>query len=159
MSTANQADYIIITHSNFWTDAGRLAKWRASDLRVALVDAQQVYDQFNGGVMSAEAIHDFLAYAHTNWSLQPKYVVLLGDGSSDIRNYRHAAPTYIPPYLALADPDLGETAADNRFVTITGNDLVPEMHLGRLPANTAGPGSGHGEQDHRVRGPGSVPVQ
>ena len=101
------------------------------------MDAQQVYDQFNGGVMSAEAIHDFLAYAYTNWSLQPEYVVLLGDGSSDIRNYRYSTPTYIPPYLYLADPDLGETAADNRFVTITGNDNVPEMHLGRLPANTA----------------------
>jgi hypothetical protein len=137
LNTANGADYIIVTHSNFWVDAGRLAQWRSRDFRVVLVDVQQVYDQFNGGVMSAEAIHDFLAYAYTNWSLQPKYVVLLGDGSSDIRNYRYSASTYIPPYLYLADPDLGETAADNRFVTITGDDLVPEMHLGRLPANNA----------------------
>lgn len=130
------AQYIILTHSAFWNEAGTLALWRDRDFDVAMVDVQQVYDQFNGGQTSAEAIHDFLAYAYTHWSPQPTYVVLLGDGSYDIRNYRYSVTTYIPPYLHLADPTMGETAADNRFVTITGNDLVPEMHLGRLPANT-----------------------
>jgi hypothetical protein len=131
------ADYVIISHTNFWADAQRLAQHRSKGFRVLLVDAQQVYDQFNGGLMSAEAIRDFLAYAHANWSPPAKYAVLLGDGTSDMRNYRYPAPTYIPPYLYLADPDLGETAADNRFVTVTGNDNMPDLHLGRLPANTA----------------------
>ena len=130
------ADYIIITHSDFWADAYRLARWRDQDFAVALVDVQQVYDQFNGGLRSAEAIHDFFAYAYTNGTPQPKYVVLLGDGTYDLRNYASGSATYIPPYLYLADPTIGETAADNRFVTLTGNDNMPEMHLGRLPANT-----------------------
>lgn len=130
------AEYVIITHKDFWAEAGQLAQWRDYDFTVALVDVQQVYDQFNGGSMSAEAIHDFLAHAYKEWTPKPEYVVLFGDGSLDMRHYRDTFNTYIPPYLAYVDPGLGETAADNRFVTLEGNDLVPDMHLGRLPANT-----------------------
>jgi hypothetical protein len=32
---------------------------------------------------------------------------------------------------------MGETAADNRLVTLVGNDLVPDLHLGRFPAYSA----------------------
>ena len=47
----------------------------------------------------------------------PLYVVLVGDGSFDPRQYRaDSPPTFIPPYLADVDPWAGETAADNRYV-------------------------------------------
>ena len=133
------ADYIIITHPDFWAEAERLAQYRALDYRVALVDLRQVYDRVNGGQMSAEAIHDFLKQAYLTWlTPAPTYVVLLGDGNYDMRNYKgNSGSTYLPPYLELVDPDLGETAADNRFVTLTGDDILPEMHIGRLVANTA----------------------
>jgi len=134
----NRADYIIITHGNFWSQVQTLAAYRAVKYRVAVVDVQEIYDQFNGGLMSAEAIHDFLAYAYQHWQPPaPAFVLLVGDGTNDMRNYLgSSAPTYIPPYLYLADPTLGETAADNRFVTLIGNDIVPDMHIGRLPINT-----------------------
>ncbi len=150
LDSANAADYIIITHRDFWgqgdaepfTLANALADYRAYDFRVALVDVQQIYDQFNGGMMSAESIRDFLAYAHANWTgagdpnvKAPAYVLLMGDGTNDMRKYRSAYNTYIPPFLYLADPDMGETAADNRFVTFIGNDSFPDMHLGRFPVN------------------------
>ena len=87
--------------------------------------------------MSAESIRDFLAYAHDHWKAPaPIYVLLLGDGTNDMRKYRTTNNTYVPPYLYLADPDLGETAADNRFVTFIGNDNLPDMHIGRFPVNT-----------------------
>ena len=139
LSIAEGADYIIITHRNFLSDALRLANHRSSQYRVKLIDVQSIYDQFNGGLMSAESIHDFLAYAYANWVRPaPSYVVLMGDGSYDMRLYKGLSSnvTYIPPYLALVDPSLGETAAENRFVTLVGNDLMPDMHIGRLPVNT-----------------------
>lgn len=133
------ADYIIISHSAFWSEAQRLAQYRSHDFRVFLVDVQRIYDQFNGGLMSAESIRDFLAYANANWiQPAPAYVVLMGDGTSDPRDYLGGgagAPIFIPPYLYLADPTLGETAADNRFVTFIGDDMMPDMHIGRLPVN------------------------
>ncbi len=132
------ADYIVITHSAFWSDAQRLAQYRARTFRVVLVDVQRIYDQFNGGLMSAESIHDFLDYARVNWKQPaPAYVVLMGDGTSDFRDYGGGgAPIFIPPYLYLADPTLGETAAENRFVTLVDNDMAPDMHIGRLSVNT-----------------------
>ena len=134
----NQAEYILITHRAFWDQAMQLAHYRSSSFHVALVDVQEIYNQFNGGMMSAEAIHDFLDYAYHSWQRPaPQFVLLMGDGSYDLRKYRASSPTsFIPPYLYLADPTLGETAADNRFVTVEGNDILPDMALGRLPANT-----------------------
>jgi hypothetical protein len=134
------ADYIIITHRDFFDQALRLANHRAAQFkRIAVIDVQSIYDQFNGGLMSAEAIHDFLAYAHATWvKPAPSYVVLLGDGSNDIRGYRGLTSnaTYIPPYLAMVDPTVGETASDNRFVMLEGDDLMPDMNIGRLPVNS-----------------------
>ncbi len=133
-----QAEYIVITHAKFWDQALRLAQFRAGEFHVALIDVQEIYNQFNGGMMSAESIHDFLAYARQHWQTpSPQYVVLVGDGYYDMRPYKVSSlPTYIPPYLYLADPSLGETAADNRYVTLEGNDILPDMHIGRLSVNT-----------------------
>jgi hypothetical protein len=134
----NRADYILITHGAFWQQAGMLAAHRAGDMRAVMVDIQQIYDQFNGGVMSAESIRDFLAYTHAHWtSPAPAYVLLFGDGTYDMRKYRSAYNTYLPPFLAFVDPDMGETAAENRFVVFEGADNLPDMSIGRFPVNTA----------------------
>ena len=143
LASQNGADYIIIAHPDFWAQATTLARYRAQHYRVALIDVRQIYDQFNGGQLSAESIHDFLAQAYLHWLLPaPKFVLLFGDGNYDMRNYRsNSGPTYLPPYLEFVDADLGETAADNRFVTITGDDTLPEMAIGRFVANTSSEGA------------------
>ena len=110
-------------------------------LRVQVVDVQDIYDEFGGGLMSAEAIRDFIAYAYNNWTKPaPKSILLVGDATYDLRHYKYAAPTFIPPYLAMVDSTTGETAADNRFVAVTlgptGYDILPDLDIGRLPANS-----------------------
>lgn len=138
-SPDNGADYILITHRDFLNAAQILADYRASrGMRVAVVDVQDIYDEFNGGLMSAEAIRDFLAYAYEHWTAPaPRYVLLMGDGTYDMRHYLpDTAPTYIPPYLAFIDTLLGEAATDNRYVTFIGDDNLPDMAIGRMPANT-----------------------
>src|SRR5690606_28355643 len=55
----------------------------------------------------------------------------------DPRQYREdSPPTFIPPYLADVDPWAGETAADNRYVTVDGQDALPDLLIGRLPVKT-----------------------
>ncbi|MGB5051272.1 MAG: C25 family cysteine peptidase [Caldilineaceae bacterium] len=139
LSSSNQADYFIIAHKDFLDAIRPLADYRAArGLKVAVIDVQHIYDTFNFGRMSPQAIRDFLLYAYTNWQTSgSSYVLLVGDGTYDPRQYRSdSAPTFIPPYLELVDPGLGETAADNRYVTILGTDHMPDMHLGRLPAES-----------------------
>jgi len=64
--------------------------------------------------------------------------VLLGDGNYDPKNYLGFGRTsYIPPYLLDVDPWIQETAGDNRYVTLSGTDVMPEMMLGRLAVNSA----------------------
>ena len=144
----NGADYILIAHRSLWAAAERLAAHRRGQgLRVALVDVQDIYDEFNGGQADAAAIRAFLAYAWSGWQPPaPTYVLLLGDGTFDPRGYctppgacpelaTAANSTLIPPYLAAVDPWLGETAADNRFVALDPGSSLPWLAIGRLPAN------------------------
>jgi hypothetical protein len=139
-STANGADYVVITHGDFSADVLPLATHRAGQgLRTLVVDVQDVYDEFSYGIFNPQAIHDFLAYAYANWAPQaPAYVLLVGDGNFDFKdNLGWGEPNYIPPYLADVDPWLGQTAADNRYVCVSGEDIFPDMHLGRLPVKTS----------------------
>lgn len=139
-NSANSADYLLITHHDFSAALQPLANHRARQgLRVRLIDIQDVYDEFSFGLVDPEAIRSFLTYAYTNWQAPaPVYVLLVGDGTFDPKNYLGTSPpTYIPPYLAEVDLWLGETAADNRFVSVSGSDFLPDMHLGRLSVNSA----------------------
>ena len=144
-ATTNGADYLVITHTDFSAAVEPLADHRAAEgLRTAVVDVQDVYDEFSYGVFDPNAIHDFLAYAYANWrSPAPTYVLLVGDGTYDFKdNLGYGEPNYIPPYLAYVDPWMGETAADNRYVCISGGDILPDMHIGRLPVKTAAQATG-----------------
>jgi uncharacterized repeat protein (TIGR01451 family) len=138
-STANAADYIVVTHADFYTDVLPLADHRAAmGLRTMVVDVQEVYDEFGYGIYGPAAIRDFLAYAYANWvPPAPLYVLLVGDGNYDPKDHQGTGePNYIPPYLAHADPWIGQVAADNRYVAISGDDVLPDMHVGRLPVKT-----------------------
>jgi len=140
-SATNGADYIIISHGDFITELQDLADWRSSQgLRVTTLDVQDVYDEFNAGVFDPEAIRSFLSYAYSNWiPPEPLFVLLVGDGNYDFKDYLgRGEPNYIPPYLADVDHYKGETAADNRYVSVDGgDDFLPDMHIGRLPVKTA----------------------
>ena len=139
-SPANGADYLVITHQSFWDQAVALSDHRASQgLRSMPVDVQDVYDEFGYGMVGVAAIHDFLAYAYAHWQAPaPSYVLLIGDGHYDPKDYYgYGRESYVPPYLAAADPWMVETAADNRYVTLVGGDTFPDMMLGRLSVNSS----------------------
>lgn len=143
-SSANGADEIVITADEFYTATAPLASFRtAQGLRVARVRISDVYDEFSDGVFDPNAIRAFLAYTYTNWQPPaPLYVLLVGDGNLNYRNYQPnnvgaVEPQYIPPYLDAVDPFVNETATDNRFVNIVGSDLAPDMAIGRLPVRSA----------------------
>jgi hypothetical protein len=55
-------------------------------LDVMTVYVQDIFDEFNYGIYSTEAIKDFLSYAYQNWSGDREYVLLAGEGSYDHRD-------------------------------------------------------------------------
>lgn len=134
------ADYIMIAHRDFLTATAPLAAYRRSQgHEVRLIDVQQIYDQFNYGRMSAQAIHSFLTHVYTTWPApKVRFVLLVGDGNFDPRGYLSTTgPTFIPPYLEMVDPVIGETASDNRYAMVTGDDLLTDVLIGRFPVQSA----------------------
>ena len=138
-SPANGADYIIITHGDFTTATLPLAAhYQDQGLRVAVVDVADIYDEFNAGIFDPAAIRDFLAYAYHHWAAPPPaYVLLVGDANLDFRdNYGTGPPNYVPAHV-FDTAGLGETPGDNWFVAVDGDDILPDMFIGRFPARTA----------------------
>jgi len=139
-SPDNGADYILITHADFYTAVLPLADHRAAQgLRTVVVDVQDIYNEFNDGIFDPQAIRDFLAYAYHFWTRPaPAYVLLVGDGNYDFKNYGgYNEPQFIPPYLADVDAWVREVPVDNRYVCVSGDDVLPDMHIGRLPVKTS----------------------
>ncbi len=142
-SPDHTADYIAIVHPSLADAVQPLLDHRAAEnLAVARVYIQDIYDEFSAGRVDPEAIRSFLTYAFENWNAglaPPTYVLLVGDGHYDFKGVTGTAlPNLIPPYLVYVDPWLGETASDNRFVSLDGPaDFLPDLHIGRIPAKTA----------------------
>jgi len=135
MSSSNGADYIIITDRSLLTAMEPLRLLRQSQgLRAVTVATDDIYDEFNFGRFDPNAIRSFLAYAYANWTAPaPAYVVLAGDGHVDYRDdFGSGTPQVVPPLLA-AFATVGEAPSDNNLVAVSGNDVFPEMFVGRLP--------------------------
>ncbi len=144
----NGADYILITHREIgWDGNGDALPWledltalrQAQGLRVFVADIQDIYDEFSYGVAGPQALKDFLSYAYSSWTAPaPQYVLLVGDSTYDPKDLWLNADTtaYLPARLIFTDYK-GETVSDDWFVTVSGDDAVADMHIGRLPAATA----------------------
>ncbi len=131
-NTHHGADYIIITHAKFIDDVQPLAAFRGEQgMRTKVVDVQNIYDEFNHGILDPHAIRRFLAYAYHNWQPPaPTYVLLVGDTHIDIKN----KPNFVPT-IRVQIPGYGSSASDHQFVTFRGEDSFPDMLIGRMPAN------------------------
>jgi hypothetical protein len=133
------ADYIIITHPAFMSAAQRLADFRSNNLtgfnnpRVKIVNVSDIYDEFSYGLLDPFALQYFVKYAFENWQgPAPTFITLLGDMSYDYRPvYASSMPNFIPsiPYQAYT---FGQAPSDNLIVCIEGDDLVPDLAIGRL---------------------------
>ena len=133
---SNMADMVVIGPAELLPAADPLRSFHESEgLRVAMVDVQDVYDEFSFGSKDPAAIRAFLEWASTAWEVAPRFVLLLGDGSYDPRDYLGYGEDLVP--TKLIDAGTFETASDDWFVDFSG-DGIPEMAIGRLPVGTPG---------------------
>jgi hypothetical protein len=126
------ADYVIITHKTFASAAQRLAQHRATvnGVRTAVIDVDDIYDEFNYGIMNGTKLKTFLRYAYLQWPAPaPTYLTLLGDASWDFHKYMPSSSqtNFVPGY--------GIPTGDNWFVCFDPDTtLLPFMLVGRIPA-------------------------
>lgn len=133
------ADYLMITHEDFYDGIAPLVSlYQSRGMRVQRVKVGDLYDEFSFGLKNPTAIFDFIQYAfYTYQDPPPSYVLLVGDAAWDYKG-QDALPyvDYVPAH-AFNTYKWGETASDNWFVAVTGNEFHPDLHVGRLPVNSA----------------------
>ncbi|MEZ4714128.1 MAG: C25 family cysteine peptidase [Caldilineaceae bacterium] len=157
ISTANSADYVIITDPEFVEAAQKLAQYRrdprVSGLATQVVTVESIYDEFNDGIANPAAIRDFLDYAYHCWDQSHKlaYVLLLGDASQDYKNRLGNSWNYVPSFN-FESSLFGEISSDSWFANLISEDAydcatptddqeardaLPDLFMGRIPVASA----------------------
>jgi Peptidase family C25 len=136
-----QADYVIVSHPSFLSQAERLADiHRAEGLTVHVVTEKQIFNEFSSGMRDATAIRFFMKMFYDRAVVSndpPKYLLLFGDGTFDHRG-KTTNENYIMTYqvddsenhvAALVTDDYFGLLDNNE--SISGSDLL-DIGIGRL---------------------------
>jgi Peptidase family C25/Propeptide_C25 len=135
-STTNFAEYIIITTQEFSRSESTLQYkelWENQNFDVKIVAVEDIFDEFNNGIRSAESIKEFLQYAYNNWAEpQLTHVLLLGDGLTDERDNSPDRKFNLIPFRNVWADRRGAIASDNWLACIVGDDPVADVSIGRV---------------------------
>ncbi|HEX2865851.1 MAG TPA: type IX secretion system sortase PorU, partial [Ignavibacteriales bacterium] len=136
-----EAKFIIITHKNFMDDALRLKAFKESQAKfkisTSVVDVDQIFNEFSNGMKDVSAIRNFIRYAYDNWSVKPEYVLLLGDGDYDYKDVEKVGKNFVIPYESYESFNyINSYVSDDFYVTVSGNDDVLDLAIGRINAET-----------------------
>ncbi len=82
-------------------------------------------------------IRDFLAHAYHHWAApSPRYVLLLGDATSDPKGYLPTAARRNLLPTPLVKSTYLWTASDPWLAAVNGDDAIPDLAIGRLSAGS-----------------------
>jgi uncharacterized repeat protein (TIGR01451 family) len=131
----NEADLVIVTNRAFLDAAAKLKKAReAEGLATAVVDVQNVYDEYSFGEHGPKAIRDFFERTQ-KWKRAPRYAILLGDASYDARNYySYGNYDFVP--TKLVNTVQMKTSSDD-WLADFNDDGIPSIAIGRISVRTA----------------------
>ena len=139
-SPRNGAEYLLLAPREFLqldSAVALLDRRRAQGLSARGVAVEDVFDEFGHGEARPEAIKEFLAYAYHFWQEpSPRYVLLLGDATYDPKDHLGTGTANRVPAYPLASTYMW-TASDPAYAAVNGEDLLPDLAIGRLPAQTA----------------------
>lgn len=139
--STNAADLVIISYKDFIPSLAPLvAQRQAQGFTVAVIDIDDVFDEFSYGAHTSQAIRDFMSLAKTTWAHAPSYLLLVGDASYDPRNYSGVGNFDLVPSRLIDTGTAGtatalETASDDWFTDFDG-DGIADISVGRLPVRT-----------------------
>jgi len=130
--SADGAELVIMGPRVFFPAVQALVDRRqAEGLTVALIDIEDVWDEFAFGEKSVDAVQALLTQGLKAWALPPRFLLLLGSATYDPRNYLGYGGDLVPS--AIVQTEAQEAASDSWFVAIPGAD---SLSVGRLPVRT-----------------------
>ena len=129
------ANVVMLTAPQFDTQMKALAAMHQSQgSSVALLNVDQIYDEFNFGEPSPYAIKGFLQNAEKVWQNRPRYLLLGGDASVDPRDYLGFGFFDFVPTKIIITSAL-KTASDDWFSDFDNTGFA-SIATGRLPGRT-----------------------
>jgi hypothetical protein len=144
--SSNGADFIIVTHGDFKSEALRLKAFKEAmtdgALSTMVVDVDTLYNEFGFGCPDPVAIRNFMRFTQSSqWTIHPRYLLLFGDASCDYKSILGTDKSWIPTYETdYSLSEVGSYAYDDFFVTLTQSDDDAgkiTLSVGRLPARSA----------------------
>jgi hypothetical protein len=151
LHNSQQTDYLIVTNGLLLSQAERLASFhRQRNLKVTVVTADKIFNEFSSGMQDPVAIRDFAKMyfdkAGSNSTNRPKYLLLFGDASFDYKNRIANNTNLIPAYQSkiFLDP-LSTYTSDDFFGFLDDNEDINsglvtnllDIGIGRIPAKNA----------------------
>jgi len=130
-----QADYLIVTPSEFTAQAQRLASLHEqAGLTVHVVTTEQVYNEYSSGVQDATAIRRFakMFYDRANGDpvQQPKHLLLFGDATYDPKNRVGNNNYYVPSYEVVeSENHIYAMVTDDYFGLLDDTESISSFDL------------------------------
>ena len=152
LAAAASGDYLLIHPEAFASAVAPLAQLRRSQgLSVLEAPIESIDDEFGDGRHTPTSLQRFVRWAYEHWGTH--FLLLAGNGTLDPANVRlTSARDWIPVIPTPAPVSTAQGSelipSDNRYGYLVGNDdpisspdtnrVVPELMIGRLPANNLG---------------------
>jgi hypothetical protein len=129
-------DYLVVTARRFMASPSLkklIAHRQGQGYHVSLVTIEDIYDAFAAGRYSSQALKSALQWFYQqSRSPQLRYVLLVGDGCYDRNDAAGDSLDLIPVHFRQT-VRYGATASDHWYALLSGDDEIPDVHIGRLP--------------------------
>jgi hypothetical protein len=135
-------DYIIISAANYLNAAKKLQNYHATanGLKTAVINVNEIFNEFSGGQASAVGIRNFVKYllnkAATNKVTAPRYLLLFGIANYNSKNYNSA--TQIPVFESAGSTGVLNSYPSDDFYSIQADndDINNFMSIKKLAIAT-----------------------
>jgi flagellar hook assembly protein FlgD len=121
LHSATAADFLIVTHPDYFSQAQRVAQFhlQKDNLKSVIVTTDQVFNEFSSGIPDPTAIKDFAKMYYdrfrTTWAQSGKYLLLFGKASFDYKGRISNNTNYVPAYESISTLDPLTTYTSDDF--------------------------------------------
>lgn len=138
----DSVDFIIVTSPEYWSAANRLKAFREQpeygNLRTLVVDVNQIYNEFGGGIPDITAIRDYLKHSYDKWNPRLRFVLFFGQASYDYKGRLGSRSSYVPTWQGGVERnDVYSYSTDDFFVMFGLGSARPFLVSGRLSARSS----------------------
>lgn len=137
-------DFVIVSHPDFLSASETLADYHREndDMTVLVLSIDEIFNEFSSGLPDVSAIRNMsrMFYKRKTESDSLRYLLLMGDGSYNNRDFNSIYSNYIPTYQSKESLDDDSFVSDDYFALLDDNEgeasgLI-DIGIGRIPCQT-----------------------